>query len=214
MSLMDNFSSSAQSWATNVANGFNDWSNSVQDGSIFQNMQNGFNDFAGQIKDWFTNQKDQAQTAIEHFTGIDSGSAKEFDFDNENPVDNFLEAYQQTGDDAWLEKYLDDLLSQYNTQSARDYETQMSNTAFSRLVEDIKSAGYNPWMALQSGMNSASTPSVAASGTSGVSQSSQKTQKLLNTQDNIISIIRLLASVVMGVTGLGAQAAKAVGTAG
>lgn len=48
-------------------------------------------------------------------------------------------------------------------QIQRDYETQMSNTAVQRQVEDMEKAGVNPAVALgNSGHISASTPSVSS----------------------------------------------------
>lgn len=56
-------------------------------------------------------------------------------------------------------------------QKTRDWQEAMSNSAYSRAVADLKSAGVNPY-ALLSGMSSSSTPTGATgSGTSAYSSS-------------------------------------------
>ena len=56
--------------------------------------------------------------------------------------------YQKTGNEAYLEKLIDAVYDLENVKSARDYEKMMSDTAVSRMMEDIKKSGYNPWLAL------------------------------------------------------------------
>lgn len=109
--------------------------------------------------------------------------------------DLFMDLYKKTGDMSYLEKYVDNLVNRENTASARDYETQMSNTAFSRLVADIKNAGYNPWLALNA--NGASTPSVSASGVSQMSRSEIANSKENNIRSSLSNILGSLLGLMM-----------------
>lgn len=51
-------------------------------------------------------------------------------------------------------------------QKLRDWQTEMSNSAYSRSIADLKKNGVNPYMAIN-GLSAASTPSGAA-GSSGI----------------------------------------------
>lgn len=82
-------------------------------------------------------------------------------------------------------------------QKNRDFQEYMSSTSFQRMISDIEKAGYNPWLALNSGgaaMASGSTAS--SSGSSAASALSSKTQKETADKDRGIDAARIIASLV------------------
>lgn len=68
----------------------------------------------------------------------------------------------------------DKLYERESTNSARAWDLWMDSTATQRRVEDIKKAGLNPWLALQSGGINANTSTASAgSGSSARSKESK-----------------------------------------
>lgn len=72
--------------------------------------------------------------------------------------------------------------------SARAWEEWFDSTATQRRVEDIKKAGLNPWLALQSG-------GISSNGASSVSSAKADTYKTSNKKNAMSDVVNLLGSV-------------------
>ena len=157
----------------------------------------------GHFKDIVTDPVSGEQQFIDHDKDLDEIISNTVDSYSEsskdrNANDSYLTLYKQTGESGYLEKYLDNIIARENTQSARDYEKMMSDTAVSRMMQDIKSAGYNPWLALQSSVSQASSGNGVAAGSSGINNASLSNSAKNNMTSNIFGLVGdVLRAVVM-----------------
>lgn len=111
----------------------------------------------------------------------------------------YYDLYQKTGNEAYLEKLFDNLYNIEQTQSARDWEKMMSDSQFSRMLEDIKSTGLNPWIALQNGVGNGSYgSSMSSAKSSGLSATSQAISEANNLRSNSSEVIgRIVSALAM-----------------
>lgn len=116
-------------------------------------------------------------------------------------LQSYYNMYQKTGNEAYLEKLLDYNASLSSTASAREWQEKMSNTEFQRMMADIKNAGYNPWLALQSGVSGSGGFTTSSAGSPSSSASSQAVSER-NNERNVGaeitgSVIRALAMIAL-----------------
>lgn len=199
-----------QRWWRDVSNGWNDfWDRLVNFGEQSQVGNNAIATLGTGIASGDTSFQDALQGVLDA-SGTSAQSAGSTNFSsfsgssalaNNDFVQAYYDLYEKTGNDAYLEKMIDYAANLQATSSARDWEKMMSDTTFSRLVDDIKKAGYNPWLALQSGIGQTSSSSLGASSVPSSSASSQATStanSVRSTNAEIISnVIRALIFVAM-----------------
>lgn len=105
-----------------------------------------------------------------------------------------------------------DYQNAFNAQEAqkqRDFEERMSNTAYSRAVQDMKNAGINPVLAYSQGGASTPAGSSATSGGSGGGQSGAGN----NATSEFMSMLGTIGSIIAGIYTAGAGNATKLASA-
>lgn len=176
----------------NFMSWFNDWKNGISKGPI------------GSLIDWIKGQigsssqgdstSGSLDDTLQHL--VDSETGSESLLGSDDPSGFLAKIASATGDDAWLEKYADFIIDRYFMDANQQYNSQQSDTAFSRLINDIKSTGYNPWLAFQSGIAQASSPTSSGASGSNVSSSAQRTSRENNAQNNKTDILSRVLQVL------------------
>lgn len=92
-------------------------------------------------------------------------------------------------------------------QLNRDFQERLSNTAYTRAVQDIKNAGLNPYAFLGSG---ASTP-VGATATSGSAYSTPQRITGGSTSHNAIQLLSIVANTALGLAKMPVKTSFKVG---
>lgn len=111
-------------------------------------------------------------------------------------AEDFMRSEQQANNALYRDLAVMDIANDYNSKEAqkqRDFEEKMSNTAYTRAVEDMKRAGINPIMAFSNGGADTPTGSSASSSTSRSSGG-----RYSPTNANTVGAITGIAGLFMG----------------
>ena len=149
-----------------------------------------------------THPTDQEQRIRDFFSGS-SGTSD----NSTNPVSNVSnngDALSQLYDLAqsnpeYMETYLQLLAERENTTNAQQWYEKMSNTSFSRMINDIEKAGYNPMIAFSS-LGGAGSGSVQPAGTwssSPVANKYAKEKAKMDAGNNAVRAIAALGTAVL-----------------
>lgn len=102
------------------------------------------------------------------------------------------------------ESYLSSMLSNQRTNEARDYETEMANTDFTRAAAQLGALGMSPYNVAQTGASA--TPNVSAASTPMLNNANQRLGRLTSVANSMISMASRMASA--GIYGNALQAVQ------
>lgn len=103
-------------------------------------------------------------------------------------------------DESYLGQYLETLISRQDTASARSFSEWMDSTKYSRAFEDIKKAGYNPWLALQGGLGVSGSQEYSAARTSSSNAFSLKSSRKSADASELNSKRQMATSIISAVS--------------
>lgn len=118
------------------------------------------------------------------------------------------------GQNSYFDTLLQQILSRYNTQSARDYETNMANTDLLRAASQLSALGLSPSGVLQTG--GSATPNVSAAATPILNNANQRLNRQTSIANSLIGMAgRMAASGIYGgaISSVKASASKAASMA-
>lgn len=121
-----------------------------------------------------------------------------YDFSNSTAKDylDFLKE-QASKDEAWFEKYINALQNESQYSRAVEYDKWLRSNSYQMMVEDLKKAGLNPYLALNSlGGSSGTSLQASSSGMSAVSGKSSLQNALTNMTNSETKKLQVIAQII------------------
>lgn len=125
------------------------------------------------------------------------GSRPSLGYDQFNgDLEGFLKYKAENGSDADYDRFMNFLTNNYSVDKANAWTAQREDTQYQRLVADLKAAGINPYVLLQSGGSPASSASATYS-SSGSYASNEALKKEANSQKWLSLLTTVITTVIM-----------------
>lgn len=127
-------------------------------------------------------------------TGSSSSSASLVDSSVEPGTLEWLKSMAKEHPE-YAEKLLDYYIDQSNVNSAREYDSYIRSHSYQMMVDDLKAAGLNPWLALNS-LGASGGANIQANNSTSSAQSTLNSKNLGNNK-----ILAMLLAALLGTTG-------------
>lgn len=141
------------------------------------------------------NAREYAEEHPEVLGSTSQGPAQNY-LDWDGDLKGYLQYKAFNGTDSDYDRFMNFLINNYSVDKANAWTAQREDTQYQRLVADLKAAGINPYVLLQSGGSPVSSSSATYS-SSGSYASNEALKKEANSQKWLSLLTTVLTTVIM-----------------